>query len=752
MGAPLIAALLLLSALANVAPISSRPGGSTGINTPNYGKDPSSIPGTPTLTDSLFRDSSDPAFPSLAEGAKLTRGQATTACGSCNLYMQEGTTIQLACFSGAPSTCTTYSGFSAVYVDVTVEDTPYPTGFELNGWSNTGDWYQSMILLNWCASGFSVGNEAFDNSGTSVYPSSGGAGCYGSMVISAGDTVQLGLSVTQSGAQAGEVCFTAADLSAPQSPYSSCINQPDPGGSPQDNYFAFGASNGFFTGPMTEILGGNSSTCLGLGQMPSITYEFARGAYITQATPWSDEWNPGQSLVCYSTVSSNPWTFSANDPTNYVTDASADSPYGPHWEVLANISSSAASATWMFESDATLAPPTASHDSIDVGQYSSVLFSDDFFPVSLSGKATFLGWSFTSPLTGCAQPASAPWTLNCATPAIPGVSVVFFNVSEGGGYDLIGPPLVFTIFSPPVIDSVSSNPRQLDLGQAAKFSVSSSGGSGGLSASWSNLPPGCVADSSTTFTCSPSALGLFDVEVRVTDSNGVISNLGTVTVSVLSDPTVGPLSLTPSASRLDVGQTLSLNTTAQGGTGSYAFSWAGLPPGCLSLNSSILSCRPTTPGQFDISLQATDSAGYPANSTTDTVRVYPDPTLQASADSVSLIQGQSLVLTINVTGGDPPFSSSWEGLPEGCLSTDSLVIACTPTSTGSEVVRVHVTDSAGFVRTIAINVSVAPTFLGTSLSPTVGWGLVAAGTGAAAVVLAVLIGRNRRRHGPRGPS
>jgi len=744
-GALIVAILLSLGFLPSLSPVSH---GAYGPASGNAGSGASGKPfgsGHLLLAGAAIRPAPRTAFPSLAEGAKAVRASGPLGCTNCDLYMQEGVTIQQACFSGASGLCTGYAGFAGVYVDVTVESTPYPTGFELNGWSNTGDWYQSMILLNWCATGFSVGNEAFDNGGTSVYPSTGGAGCYGNLTIRAGDDIQLGLHIIQSGTGTGDVCFTASDLTTGQAPYSNCIAQPDPGSQPQNNYFAFGGSNGFFTGPMTEILGGNVSTCETLGPMPTVTYRFAKGAYITQAAPWSDEWNPGQSLTCYSTVLSTAWDFSANDATNYIADSTGASSYGPHWENLANISASSTTTWWEFDTDATLSVPVANHVSMDVGQFSSLQFQDNFAPLSLTGSSTFIGWTWTSPISGCTQPTSDPQTLNCGVSSAPGVATVTFNVSEWGGYNLISSPLIFTAYPTPTIDSLVALPARIDLGQTTSLSLSISGGSGGPSAQWSGLPSGCAAGSATALVCTPDAVGSFNVIATVTDSNGVASNSMSATVTILSDPTIGPPTATPANGKLDVGQTLTLTAIASGGTSVFTYSWSGLPSGCVSSNESTISCAPSSGGTFEVLTQVTDSTGFTVTSPNVTVAVFADPTLRASASQVSLTQGQSLDLTINISGGIAPYATSWTGLPAGCVSADSPVIACTPTSTGSATIWARVADSAGFVVSTAINLTVSPSFFGTPLSPTVGWSLIVVVVLAVAAGVALAFMRNRRR-------
>lgn len=55
--------------------------------------------------------------------------------------------------------------------------------------------------------------------------------------------------------------------------------------------------------------------------------------------------------------------------------------------------------------------------------------------------------------------------------------------------------------------------------------------------------------------------------------------------------------------------------------------------------------------------------------------------------------GNSVSFNVQVTGGDPPYSYSWSGLPNGCNSEDQSSWSCNPSSSGSFQVNVQVSDS-----------------------------------------------------------
>lgn len=83
------------------------------------------------------------------------------------------------------------------------------------------------------------------------------------------------------------------------------------------------------------------------------------------------------------------------------------------------------------------------------------------------------------------------------------------------------------------------------------------------------------------------------------------------------DVKVGPEVLSFSAVPLYpfVGELTYLNASAIGGVGPIAFTYTGLPPGCVSANTSSLRCTPSHAGVYDVTVFANDSAGDSGNAT-----------------------------------------------------------------------------------------------------------------------------------------
>lgn len=712
---------------------------STGVegNTLKLSSGVAERPGSPALPNAS-RDDADAAVPAAPTPA------TQASCDDCGYYMQEGSFLDQACFSGVSGSCTDYAGFSSIYVDVQVETSPYPTGFELNGVSNQGDWFQSTVLENWCASGFVVANEIFNNAGTSVY----GPCVSSDLTIRAGDTVQLGLYVSTSGSTSGDVCFTTADLTDPQPEYVNCQPQPDGGSAPASNYFAYGANGGFFTGPMTEIVDTLASSCESYTSMPTVNYQFVQGAYIVHFTPWSDEWYPPTDAVCYDSIGSGDWTMPAGNTAAQYVDASDASAYGPHWEAARNISSSSASTWWQFTTDAVLPSPVATPTALDVGQSVDVQFYEPALIEHIDTNPTYTDWDYTVPSSWTCSETDSDEMLACTGSTTPtGTYPIQFVIGETGGYSLSSPVLDFTVYAGPEIGSISALPASVDVGETTGLSVSVDLGSGGYSYTWNGLPSGCSSSSSSSLDCTPSDPGTFQVSVTATDSDGVSATSGSITLPVDPDPVISVPTPTPGSGGIDARQSVTLATTAAGGAGGFSYSWVGLPAGCSSSNRSVFTCVPTANGTFEVRAVATDANGYSVESSALVYTVYADPSVDSfSASPNSLLAGTSAQLTVEVEGGAPALVFSYSGLPSGCASSDSSTLSCSPSTAGTYHIIVTVTDANGMQTSSNLTLVVEPTFIG--LPAFEGYAVVGGilVLTLVAVIAAALLARRRRKN------
>jgi hypothetical protein len=286
-------------------------------------------------------------------------------------------------------------------------------------------------------------------------------------------------------------------------------------------------------------------------------------------------------------------------------------------------------------------------------------------------------------------------------------------VTDSNSYTVTSPTLSYTVVSGPSIIMPTSSPKgSVDLGQPVAFSTSASGGSGGYSYTWTGLPTGCSSVSSSNVSCTPTATGLFSVQVSVVDSLGGSATSVPVVFSVNTDPTIGVITVTPRT--IDVGQTMvfSLSGPSTGGAAPYRYLWTELPPGCLSNDSLTIVCTPIHAYVGSVEVTVFD-ANNVTNSTTAPWVVYLDPTLvgvAASPKSVDL--GQSVTFSpLGLAEGSGGYSYRWSGLPAGCAGGNRSTIECSPSTVGRVQVTLNVTDSNGrsVNGTVAFTVDPDPT-------------------------------------------
>jgi DNA-binding beta-propeller fold protein YncE len=189
--------------------------------------------------------------------------------------------------------------------------------------------------------------------------------------------------------------------------------------------------------------------------------------------------------------------------------------------------------------------------------------------------------------------------------------------------------------------------------------------------------------------------------------------------------------------------TTNFQVTASGGAGPENFSYAGLPPGCQSSNSSTLPCTPTVSGAYTIRVSVSDSVGDLAQ-TAASIYVVAALNLTLTATTNRTHTGTSVAFSATPSGGIPPVTYSWR-FGDGAAST-----AEDPThsyaSPGSYTAHVWANDSNGGMATGAVRVLVVggppPSLLALLNSPLLLIGLaVVLG---AIVILALMIARRRR--------
>lgn len=122
-----------------------------------------------------------------------------------------------------------------------------------------------------------------------------------------------------------------------------------------------------------------------------------------------------------------------------------------------------------------------------------------------------------------------------------------------------------------------------------------------------NLPDGLTLSSAGSITGTPTASGTFDFTVSVTDTNGCTGNQDYTIVVNCGGISISPTTL-PAPS---LGVAYSQNLTASGGTAPITFSvtTGNLPDGLTLSSAGAITGTPTTLGDFNFTVTATDALG-----------------------------------------------------------------------------------------------------------------------------------------------
>ena len=311
--------------------------------------------------------------------------------------------------------------------------------------------------------------------------------------------------------------------------------------------------------------------------------------------------------------------------------------------------------------------------------------------------------------SGCSSQDSA--NLTCA-PTSAGTYNITVTVTSSAGPQVTSLPVTLAVGLPLSTTAVLSASAS-DVGIPLEVSIVPTGGVAPYAYEDSHVPAGCSPGASgSVLTCTEALPGSYSGTVSVTDAAGV-------TVSTPFAFTVNPLpqvaTFTASPAALLVNGTTFLNVSETGGTAPLQYSYAGLPPGCASVDAATLTCRPDTTGTFGVTASVRDADNVTAQAfivlSVGVALSSPHPVavtaFTASPNAIDL--GGTVDLNVTVTGGTAPFTYNYSGLPNGCSPADSPTLTCTPTATGDYTVMVTVRDAQNQTASAFVSFTVAST-------------------------------------------
>lgn len=280
--------------------------------------------------------------------------------------------------------------------------------------------------------------------------------------------------------------------------------------------------------------------------------------------------------------------------------------------------------------------------------------------------------------------------------------------SPAGSVSVSSPWNLVTVNPALVAGPVTPAQPNITAGSSVTLSAHPSGGTVSYAYQWySGTSTTCSLDSvisganTATYAATPSANTYYCYSVTDSSQGTPSANVTSPTDLVSVTGVVQPLKVTSFAATpnpVPVNGTITISTVASGGVTPYSYAFGGLPSGCTSQNSASWTCTPHVAGSFTLSVTVTDKQGKTAN---DTLKLTVNPAVAGNpviasftATPSSLTLGGSSTIAVKATGGTPPYSYAYAGLPPGCSAGNLAQFTCTPTSPGNFSISVTVTDSA----------------------------------------------------------
>ncbi|WP_202731942.1 putative Ig domain-containing protein, partial [Achromobacter xylosoxidans] len=253
---------------------------------------------------------------------------------------------------------------------------------------------------------------------------------------------------------------------------------------------------------------------------------------------------------------------------------------------------------------------------------------------------------------------------------------------------------LISVSKPTIIVSPTTLPAGKERLAYGSHQISASGGIEPYTYEIKGLPAGLTGEGDT-ISGAPTEAGSFDITINVKDSNGYEQPV-TKTLEIKSAPTItiDTTDLAAGKQNLDYG---SHTVTASGGAAPYTYAIEGLPAG-LKADGNTISGTPTEAGSFSITINVKDHDGY-EQPFTKTLEVEPAPTIVVDAEGFhrAYKNVDYVPITVTASGGTPPYSYEFTGLPQGLTGDKNTGTVSGRTSyVGSVLVYIKVTDAKGY--------------------------------------------------------
>jgi len=254
-----------------------------------------------------------------------------------------------------------------------------------------------------------------------------------------------------------------------------------------------------------------------------------------------------------------------------------------------------------------------------------------------------------------------------------------------------------------VVSALQISPAVLPSGTYAKAYSAPFSASGGttpytFAVAGGSLPSGLTLNAAGELKGTPTQWGTFSFSVTVNDPYGSSGTYPYTLVVAAPTLVVSPDELFAATAGLFYSQSLS----TAGGFGPYSYRLlSGAPAGMTLSTDGTLSGTPNdVPGLYTFKVLATDAYGT-TGTKTYTLQMA-TPTIYVTSPGLpAATVGQQYLQSLTVAGGSAPYSFALvDGVPpSGITLSTAGVLSGTPTTAGTYLFTVHITDAKGVAAT-----------------------------------------------------
>ena len=255
------------------------------------------------------------------------------------------------------------------------------------------------------------------------------------------------------------------------------------------------------------------------------------------------------------------------------------------------------------------------------------------------------------------------------------------------------------------VDQATINPGNLGVPYSQQFTQTGAAGGITWTISAGSLPNNLTLSTSGLLSGTPVASGTFPITVRATAGNSCFGERSyNLVIGVCSTITIMPATLPSGLINTNYDQTL----TANGGSGSYSFTFTGnLPNGVTLSSAGVLSGSPTVVGTFNFTVTATDQGGCTGTKAYALTICSPITVNPATLPNGTV--GSSYSQNLSAVGGGIPHSFTFSGtLPNGVTLANDGVLSGVPTVAGTFNFTVTATDTSTCTGSQSYTVTINP--------------------------------------------